>query len=128
MRHLRGTLAACGFVCLVSLAGCSEPDTVLLVLIDGATSTQPIYQFQIEISVGQETRSFQLPETLRSTPLPASFTVRVPRDHEGPLRITIVAHDQMAREIGRGSALFDAFDVGGINEATITLQPTATSS
>jgi hypothetical protein len=105
---------------LLAGAACNEPDTVVLVLIEGQIS-RPIFRFQIDVTVGSQTRTYRLPKELQSMRLPASFTVRIPRDLSGALHITVAAFDDAGTEVGRGDALFVSFDVGGQNEASVTL-------
>ncbi len=125
LSHIGRVLAfAASVAAVASTAACSQADTVLLVVIEGS-GARPIFQFHVDVSIGGEMRSFKLPDQAQSVILPASFTVRVPRDLDGPLKITISARDELGKEVANGSALFNDFNVGAQNEARISIHPVA---
>ncbi len=109
---------------LLALApvGCSQPDTVVLVVVEG-TTPRPVFQLRTDVVVGAQTRAFRMPETPQPITLPVSFSVRIPRELPGTFRITIRAQDDMAGEIGRGTALFGDLEIGGQNEIHVALAP-----
>jgi hypothetical protein len=100
---------------------CADPDSVVLVQVVGSVSG--IYRLRSVVSVGGETRSFDVPQAPRSIPLPTSYTIQIDRSMSGPLDVQVTALDAGEQELASGAASLPALLVGQVNEVLITLGP-----
>jgi hypothetical protein len=92
-------------VALVGVAACAGPDTVVVVVMDGALS-RPAHHFDVEATVGGDARTLQVPDAPGDPIfLPASFTLQIPRSRVGTLTVNIVARDASGAEIAHASGM-----------------------
>jgi hypothetical protein len=103
------------------LASCGGPDTIVVVVIDGYVR-QPIHRFEVDVTVGSETRKLQVPE-MPGEPisLPASFTLQIPRNRVGTLRVAIVAFDANGMNLAHGLGMPLSIEPGSREELAVTL-------
>jgi hypothetical protein len=123
-RRRTPVLALAALALSLTVAGCKQSDTVLLIEVDGDTSILP-YQLLVNVGAGMEGRSILVPETLDpagSITLPASFTISMDRSHMGPITVTVDAFDADKNTIAAGTSKLQHPVIGGQSIIPVTLK------
>ncbi len=104
----------------LTAAGCG-PDSVVVITVTGPSGVA-IDHFDGTVSVGADSRQLRIPEGAHDPIfLPTSFTVQIPRDRSGTLRVTLTAFDKAGQEIARGTGTLASLDRGRNQELLIML-------
>lgn len=120
MSHQHQNLGLIAGVMAVSLAACAKPDTVLIVQVEG--NVAGIRQLDVEIEVGGEIHKLLVPGIPEAIALPTNFSVQVPRELGGALRITVSALGAEGESLGAGTSTFGQFYAGDKNEVMVTVK------
>lgn len=100
------------------LSACGGADTVVLVMLEGQLPA--IHHFQVEATVGEESKTLQVPEAPEERVfLPVSFTLQIPRSRSGTLALTVIAVDAAGVELARESDRIEPITPGGRHDITL---------
>jgi hypothetical protein len=103
--------------------GCSSPDTIVLVGVQGTTA-RPIRQLQVSALAGGQTRSLRIPDPAGDPIfLPTNFTLQLPRSVKGSFTVTVVALDEAGQTLASGEGMLATLTVGTRNDVTVMLGP-----
>lgn len=105
-----------------ALGSCGASDTVLFVTVDG-TTPRVLFQMQVDVTVGGQSRALAVPIQPAPLNLPTSFTVQIPRDYTGSVEVAITAFDELQVEMARGTAGLSELMVGRENGVLVSLGP-----
>jgi hypothetical protein len=117
-RDVRRALGA-ATLALLGAAGCAAPDSTVHVVVNG--EARDVFQLEVDVRVGGFARTLDVPRTPQRVVLPTSFTVQVPDEFSGELRMTIVAKNDRAQPTWRGQARLPALEVGRRNDLLVRL-------
>jgi hypothetical protein len=103
-----------------ALPACHRADSILLVEVAG-DETLMVAQLQATMTVGAETRTFNVPPTPTAISLPASFSVELDDSLTGPVSVHVDAFDGAGAVLGSGDTTQDHINTGGQTIITVTI-------
>lgn len=113
-------LARLAWLTCVALAGCRQADTVLAVTVVG--SQTELRQLDVEVSIGEQRRTFAVPPEPRAITLPATFTLRVDASYQGELSVQVVGLDARGVRIAEGEERVPSFRAHAITALEVRLR------
>jgi hypothetical protein len=109
---------------MLVLAGCTKPESILLVEIAGPLDISPA-QLRVTVTAGIDARAILVPaEPLtpgNTMMLPTSFSIGIDRAHTAPITISIDALDSDRSPIAFGTSMQDHIAIGGQTVITVFL-------
>lgn len=114
-----------GFALLAN--ACGDTDTVLFIRVTGSTAGT-ISQFNVEVDIDDETRTFRIPESKTVINLPTSFTLQVGPSFTGAANIQVQALNESGQVIGEGMITTGTLAAGKLNTIDVQIAPVVVGS
>lgn len=103
-----------------SLLACRGPDTVVLVVVEGQTP-RPTAILDVGARIGSTVRNLSLTAPSGPIDYPTSFTLQIPSQRSGSLRVSVSALDEAGVEMTSGTATVTRLANGKLQDLRILL-------
>lgn len=115
-------VAAVALVCGWLANACGEVDTVLFIRVIGTTANT-IHQFDVDVEIDDEMRTFRIPEAKTPINLPTSFTLQVGPSFKGAAKVQVKALDEGGRVVAEGLSTTSSLESGKVNKIEVQISP-----